>query len=782
MKKEKGSITVFLSLILVLLFSFLLTALEAARITGATAYISMISKLSGESLLAHYYFPLFEEYKLFGVDAGYETSYFSKEKIKQQLSNDITFGLEGIEGGLFSFEKPVVSINEYKTMLSEEGEGFLKQVKEQSILDGMVLGAVELFDIETLSDVGNVGEVYQKQEEALRKTDMITQEILRLMELVDGICMSEQGLSIDTEGRLQLHDAFIKQLVCMSQEELSKAYENEEVFETVQQGIFSPKQLAENIKQLMIEAMDLEQQIFSYDEEIKICKENLSIVQEQLFFNLDIEEIKELLLKEEELKEEKKRLSQERDFLVEEFDLILMDASEQYDSLKRKLDNIEPLILEALHILDVLEQKQIIARIAVEDYETFLVSKKEELSEELYEVFEQELNNMKLYVGMEEQGYYVPLMRQSLQKNQSLLQELSLSGFSYSNLEQIKLEMQEIEMRIDEYTVEGLWFIYGEIYVTQETGYSIVETLEELLTEGIFTFVGIEMEDISEKELMGQELPSQLNVEENITEDLLECMDSIVKCIQEGNLKELLEGVTETALNTIALEVYFNQYFGCYMEEKNDSKLLYEREYLLFGKSKEQENLVCMILYLIAFRTLFTMLEIIKTPQKMVQLQNMAMSVAGITGIPLLISMTKYMMLLLWSVEEAVIEISAILQGKKLPVVKGSGGMLSYQEIFSFHPKLVAQKVKLIPTIEKGAGYQEYLMLFSLTRSIKSKVYYAMDLIQENIRYKYRDSFRMRNVLIQVDFSIMTKLKKKYDTNLFSEQAYELNWRQRYSY
>lgn len=782
MKKEKGSITVFLSLILVLLFSFLLTALETARITGAKAYISMISQLSGESLLAHYYSPLFEEYKLFGVDAGYETSYFSKEKITQQLSNDITFALDGMKGGLFSFEKPVVSLNEYNTMLSEEGKGFLEQVKEQAMLDGIVLGVTELFDIETLSDVGNVGEVYQKQEEALRETDMITQEILCLMELADGICMSEQGLSVDKEGKLQLKDAFIKQLVCMSEEELSEVYENEEIFETVQQGIFSPKQLAESIKQLMMEAIYLEQQIFYYDEEIKLCKENLSIVQQQLFFNLDIEEIKELLLKEEKLQEEKKRLSRERDFVVEQLDLVLMDASDQYDNLKQKLDKIEPLIAEALHILDVLEQKQIIARIVVEDYEKFLISKKEELSEELYGVFEQELNNMKLYVGMEEQGYYVPLMRQSLQKNQRLLQELSLSGFSYSDLEQIKQEMQEIEMRIEEYTVEGLWFTYGEIYVAQETGYSITETLEELLIEGLFSFVGIEKEDISDRKLTGQELPSQSGVTETIVKDLLECMDFIVTSIQEGKLQQLLKGITETTLNTIALELYFNQYFGCYMEEKEDSKLLYEREYLLFGKSQEQENLVYMILYLVAFRTLFTMIEIIKTPQKMIQLQNIATSIAGITGIPLLISTLKYMLLLLWSVEEAVIETSAILQGKKLSVVKGSGGMLSYQEIFSFHPKLVAQKVKLIPTIEKGAGYQDYLTLFSLTHSIKNKVYYAMDLIQENIRYKYRDSFRMRNVLIQVDFSTTAKLKKKYDTNLFSEQAYELNWKQSYSY
>ena len=54
MRKQKGSITVFLSLVLVLLFSFILTTLEAARITGATAYLSMISKISSDSFFAHY--------------------------------------------------------------------------------------------------------------------------------------------------------------------------------------------------------------------------------------------------------------------------------------------------------------------------------------------------------------------------------------------------------------------------------------------------------------------------------------------------------------------------------------------------------------------------------------------------------------------------------------------------------------------------------------------------------------------------------------------------------
>ncbi len=782
MRRQKGSITVFLSLVLVLLFSFVLTTLEAARITGATAYLSMISKISSDSFFAHYYSPLFEKYGLFGVDAGYGTTYFSKEKVEQHLSDYVTFGLQEIKGGLFSFEEPSVSLNTYQTMLSNEGEGFLTQVKEQVTLNEMTLAIAQLFDKESLLDVANVGEVYQKQEETLQVTNTVTQEILHLMELIDGICMNEQGLLLDKEGKLQLSDAFIKQPVCMSAEDLLKAYQNEEIFNTVKRGMFSPKQLAIQIKQLIAEAVSLKQRISFYDEKIVAYNKELLVVQQQLSLDLEIEQQEQLLLKEQELKKEKKECSKERDILVEHLDLVFMDASEQYDTLKRKLDKIPSLITEALENLKILEQKQAIAKVVVKDYETYLLNKKEELSEELYEVFEKELHQMKLYVGIEQQGYDVEVMRQSLQKNQSLLQELSLSNFSYSNLEKVKQEMEKIETRIEDYTVKGLWFTYGEICVTGETGYAIAETVEELLTTELFSFVGIEKEEISDRKLTGQELPSKENITEHTIENFLQCLQSIVRLIQENDIQKLLEGVTDTSLNTIALELYLNQYFGDYIEEKTDSKLLYEREYVIFGKSEDEENLLSMILYLVAFRTLFTMIEILKTPQKMVQLQNMSVAIAGITGIPLLISITKSAMLLLWSVEEALIEVAILLQGKKLPVLQGSGGSLSYQEIFHFSSKLVTQKVNMISTTEKGAGYEEYLSIFSFLKNIKSKIYYTMDLIQENIRYQYSNNFRMKNVLIEVDFYTIAKLKEKYNTELFFKEAYELNYRQVYSY
>ena len=60
--------------------------LEAARIRGATAYVAMVADLAGDSALASYYYPLFQSYRLFGIN--------SKESaLLEELENNTVYGL-----------------------------------------------------------------------------------------------------------------------------------------------------------------------------------------------------------------------------------------------------------------------------------------------------------------------------------------------------------------------------------------------------------------------------------------------------------------------------------------------------------------------------------------------------------------------------------------------------------------------------------------------------------------------------------------------------------------
>ena len=69
-KKKDGSITVFLTLILLLILSLIMTILEGARISVAQVFAERALITSMDSLLAEYYRPLFDEYHIFALDLG----------------------------------------------------------------------------------------------------------------------------------------------------------------------------------------------------------------------------------------------------------------------------------------------------------------------------------------------------------------------------------------------------------------------------------------------------------------------------------------------------------------------------------------------------------------------------------------------------------------------------------------------------------------------------------------------------------------------------------------
>ena len=258
-------------------------------------------------------------------------------------------------------------------------------------------------------------------------------------------------------------------------------------------------------------------------------------------------------------------------------------------------------------------------------------------------------------------------------------------------------------------------------------------------------------------------------------------MDYIIQLFQKEDLESVLKDSADAAITATALELYAANYFSCYGEETPVTKLNYEREYLLFGQKKDKENMFYMVLQLLAVRTLFCMVMLLKNPEKMTALQNLSAGVVGFTGMPALAAAAKYALLLLWSVEEALVEVAALLQGKKVAVV-GSGGMISFTELFTFQKSLVYQKAKRLPETEAGAEYEDYVTLFSFLVPVQKKTYRVLDLIQENIRYQYLDHFRIRNVVTEICFQTQVRVKEKFDVGMFSDTAYELEWQEQCSY
>lgn len=764
---KKGSITVFLSLLLILMFSFVLTALEAARIRGATAYVSMLSGLAGDSFLASYYYPLFKEYRIFGVNAGDEKGFFEESVLTDELEENLSYGAMQGSGGLLKFTETSVCLDGYETLLSNGAAEFLLQVRSQTVLDGLSLTLSELFPEDALQDAGNVGEVYKQQEEAMEAVATVTGELLSLMQLTDGIKMSKQGISFDEEGKMQAEESFIKQFLCMEQGEIKAAYGTAEVFRCVSGKFYRADLAAGRIRSLLWQADSLESSMYHLDVQISNYQSALDD-KEKKWEDGEKEQVQQAL---KEAKQQRKNEEEWRSSA-------LSVAKKEYEKLQKKIQAVEKLIDKALGIVETLEAKQETAKLSVQAYEVFLEGKSGVLSGELYQFFESELESMKVYAGMEENGYCAETMKKSLETDKVLLEALSLGKFNEERLSEIMAEMGSIIQRMSEYTVDGLWFSYGDIVVAETQVENVLGTLGNLLSNSILSLVGISEKSISEQKLTGKDLVSAGLEKTTLLGKLLDCIPDAVQLLENGNILQAVKNAGNSLLAETALELYVMKYFHCYGEASPYTKLNYEREYLVFGSENDKTNLLFMVLTLAAIRMLFCMVMILKQPERMESLEAIALGISGFTGMPALGSFVKYSILVLWSVEEALVEMAALLQGKRVPLI--GTGCISLGEVFLFNQGMITKKAGTLSS--SGPNYKDYLTLFSLTKGTKLKAYRAMDLIQENIRYRYNDSFRIRNLVTKLEFTTCVTLKKQFDTGIFPETVYRLEWKEKCAY
>ena len=82
---QKGEITAFLSLVFLLILSFLGAMVESASIQVLKNYKRADTILAVESVFAEYQKQLLEEYDLFALDAGYGEGRLDEGKILKRL-------------------------------------------------------------------------------------------------------------------------------------------------------------------------------------------------------------------------------------------------------------------------------------------------------------------------------------------------------------------------------------------------------------------------------------------------------------------------------------------------------------------------------------------------------------------------------------------------------------------------------------------------------------------------------------------------------------------------
>lgn len=218
-------------------------------------------------------------------------------------------------------------------------------------------------------------------------------------------------------------------------------------------------------------------------------------------------------------------------------------------------------------------------------------------------------------------------------------------------------------------------------------------------------------------------------------------------------------GEEKGSLGKMALITYGEKQFSRYGKEKGRTTK-YGLEYLAAGKTEEKDNLAYIVNRLLALRLLVNFVYVVSDGILQEKSLATATLLAGFTGIPPVITAVQYAILLILAFEEACVDITALLMGKSVPVVKNRANFkMTYEEICLGSRSLFQRKAASVPDKAKGGiSYDQYLFALLLTVSKDTLLERMLDLIQYDLRQKYNQSFNIQDAVCiavyHVDYQI----------------------------
>lgn len=820
-REAAGSITVFLSLILLLILSLILTITEGARVSCAKVHAERAMTTAMDSVLAQYYGPLWDEYHIFGLYTGEGNDTQQKDRIASELSDYMSYTFEPDKDlattdnnlwKLYDINLNKVSVSETTKLMDYQGKLLINEAVEYMKYREAGDGAEQLLKkmslMETPQKVSYVYEEKQKAEEQLVEID---KGILGLMELLDGLKTSEKGIEVSKEGTLYTVQYFVKR-IC--QEEVTK-----ESVGINQDSVF--KVLKDKYTNPVTEFTKIEND-FNSMEQVQKSMNKIQAQKDEALTKLSTEQIKfdKLNAVENKTKKDKKQMKESKETIksinkeIKNCDEKLNDqenirsaqitaVSISEDNLQQLVSETKSMINEAIILVDAIILKAETAVPFVDSYEKTLLTNKEQIENEIYTGFEESLNNMKKYTSGGNSGYDFHGMKKILENNLTVLTQVEsllcegkneLSKENYKKAEDI---FKNASNEIVKYQLKGLTLDYSTLVIDQTSQNNPISTMNDILQTGILGMV-MDPNKISDKELTSNTLPSEVAKLAEEDTDFLNKLkkffenavtgsktmasgDLLHSFSQETDMSAVLEEGADQIAQHLLYQEYLKEHFAMYSSEKDTSikkpsALNYEQEYLLSGHRSDKKNLSGAISRILFLRTIPDFVSLLGDSAKRNEAKVAATALVGFTGFPILVAITQGLILLAWSFAEALLDVCTLLVGKKVPVIKKKIE-LKFPELFMLNRQFLQSKAeKMDNTKELSFSYQDYLRMFRFLKEKKSLAYKSLDLMQENLRIRYEeDTFDITKCIFGYDVAMDYTVPSKFTEIAFVRRYLNTN-------
>lgn len=384
---------------------------------------------------------------------------------------------------------------------------------------------------------------------------------------------------------------------------------------------------------------------------------------------------------------------------------------------KENEDNISQIITKAEKLKEsIKEQKMIIEELCeeIEGYEDC----KEEAQESLKEW------NIVADEKQDEVSTSGIVLKDIIEK----LDNLENTSFEEENKEEVIKWVEEYEAVLDDLKNTELFKEEDETEnMTQSSG-NIIDSIQNLLNSGILSLV--------------------LENGENVSENSVESKNSVTV---NGKSKS-----ETTMLDNAMYGLYIKDVFGNYRNEKKDTTLKYEMEYILCGKKNDRENLAGACEKILAFREGLNATHIFMSAEKRQEAYNLAVLITAASGAIVLTYIVQALIIAAWALAESVVDVRNLMKGKKVPLIKTDDNWnLSIEGLEGF----LSGNAEFNDNAE-GIDYDTYMLMLIMFMNNGEKIKRTMELIQFNMQDRYNDDFRLEDCLASAKVKIRYKGKE----------------------
>lgn len=316
-------------------------------------------------------------------------------------------------------------------------------------------------------------------------------------------------------------------------------------------------------------------------------------------------------------------------------------------------------------------------------------------------------------------------------KGIGLIRELTGLTAEWEEQEIQGKEMEEIQ----EETAEQMEEVSNLLETEEDTGTGG----QEQISENPFTF----MEKISQYGIVSVVLPEDMVISEKTVD--LEAQASY-RNLRTGRgsfpSRTGMDGIEEKLL----FDEYLAESFTNAVPEEEDAgaekdrSLDYEIEYILAGRSSDEENLESVLFRIFLIRMALNYTFLLTDTEKQGEAELLALAISAVLLMPEAVEGIKQLVIAAWSAGESVVDIRTLLSGKRTALVKTSE---NWQTSLSSLFRLGDDSRQEGSDIQGGICYKDYLRMLLFLENTDEITMRALDRAEENLRTEQQlDHFR----------------------------------------